>query len=298
MFKKRETLTQNITYMGIMAAINVIFVVLTYFVPFLLFVLVFILPLSSAIVTLFCKKKYFPIYAIATIGICMLATMNNFSDTLFYVIPSILSGFAFGFLVEKKASSLWIILVSTIITIGLGYTFIPLIKFLYGTDIVDVFAKMFNLKDYPYLNYVIPCFICFISLAQSTISYIVIKTQLPKLGYEINDNISLYSTYLGSLFFLVLEILFIFVYPSVSYLFAIGVMFFSIFVFIDFCVKIRKIPLILCGVSLLVGLLLYVTLYKYIPVPLGMHLLNIIFVSILIIGFVDNCLLIHKSKLE
>ncbi len=298
MFKKRETLTQNITYMGIMAAINVIFVVLTYFVPFLLFVLVFILPLSSTIVTLFCKKKYFPIYAIATIGICILATMNNFSDTLFYVIPSILSGFAFGILVEKKASSLWIILISTIITIGFGYAFIPLIKFLYGTDIVDVFAKMFNLKDFPYLNYVIPCFICFISLAQSTISYIVIKTQLPKLGYEINDNISHYSTYIGSLVFIVLDILFIFVYPSLSYLFAIGVLFFSIFVFIDFCEKIKKIPLILSGVSLLIGLVLYITLYKYIPTPIGMHLLDTIFVGILIIGFVDNCLLIHKSKLE
>ena len=58
MFKKRETLTQNIAYMGLMAAINVIFVLLTYFVPFLIFLLVFVLPLTSVVVTIFCQKNY------------------------------------------------------------------------------------------------------------------------------------------------------------------------------------------------------------------------------------------------
>ena len=80
MFKKRETLTQNIAYMGLMAAINVIFVLLTYFVPFLIFVLVFVLPLTSVVVTIFCQKKYLPIYMLATIGLCLITTFNNFSD--------------------------------------------------------------------------------------------------------------------------------------------------------------------------------------------------------------------------
>ena len=126
MFKKRETLTQNIAYMGLMAAINVIFVLLTYFVPFLIFVLVFVLPLTSVVVTIFCEKKYLPIYMLATIGLCLIATMNNFSDTLFYVIPALISGVVFGLLVERKVSPVWIIFVSSLITTGLSYAFLVL----------------------------------------------------------------------------------------------------------------------------------------------------------------------------
>ena len=298
MFQKRETLTQNIAYMGIMAAINVIFVLMTYFVPFLLFVLVFILPLTSAIVTLYCKKKYFPIYAIATTAICFLVTINNFTDTLFYVIPAIFSGFAFGILIEKKMPVIWIILITTIITVGFGYAFVPLIKFIYGTDIVVSIATLFGLKDYRYLNYVVPCVILFISLAQSTISYIVIKTQLPKLKIETNDEVNHYSTYLGSLVFIGLELLFVFVLPELSYLFMIGVIYFSIFVFIDFASKLHKISLILSAVSLLIGVIVFISVYKYIKEPLSLHLINITFVLVLIIGFVDNCLPLHKHALE
>ena len=89
--KKKETLVQNITYMAIMAAINVVFVLITVLVPFLFFLIVFVLPLTSTIVTLHCKKRYFPIYAVATIGLCMICTMWQIGDTIFYVIPSVIS---------------------------------------------------------------------------------------------------------------------------------------------------------------------------------------------------------------
>ena len=95
-FKKRETLLQNMTYMGIMAAINFIFILLSSFIPFLLFVLVFILPLASAVVTVFCKKRYYIIYFVVTGALCLLI---NAPDTMFYVIPSLITGFIFGFLI-------------------------------------------------------------------------------------------------------------------------------------------------------------------------------------------------------
>ena len=151
MFKKRETLTQNIAYMGLMAAINVIFVLLTYFVPFLIFLLVFILPLTSVIVTIFCEKKYLPIYVLATIALCLIITMNNFSDTLFYVIPALISGVAFGLMVEKKVPSVWIIFASTLITTGLSYAFVPLIQFIYNQNIIDVFLKVFKVNEFTYI---------------------------------------------------------------------------------------------------------------------------------------------------
>ena len=105
-FKKRETLTQNIAFMGIMAAINVVFVLLTTFVPLLFVLIVFVLPLTSTMVALHCNKKFFPIYAVATIGLCLICTIWKIDDTLFYVIPSIISGFVFALLAERKLSGL------------------------------------------------------------------------------------------------------------------------------------------------------------------------------------------------
>ena len=97
LFKKRETPVENITYLGIMAAINVIFVLLTNVLPVLFFLIVFVLPLTSAVVTLFCKKAYFPIYFIVTLALCFLVNLGfHIFDTFLYVFPSLITGFLFG----------------------------------------------------------------------------------------------------------------------------------------------------------------------------------------------------------
>ena len=185
--KKKETLVQNITYMAIMAAINVVFVLISVLVPFLFFLIVFVLPLTSAIVTIHCKKVYFPIYAVATIGLCMICTMWQIGDTIFYVIPSIISGFLFGYMAEKKVPSFWIITITTLVQIGISYATIPLLNVISGKDVAISFATVFGLGDFKYLNYVVPCFIFFIALAQEIIAYMVIKEELPRFGITLND---------------------------------------------------------------------------------------------------------------
>ena len=133
-FQKRESPIQNIAYMGIMAAINVIAIVMmNYVLPLLFLPFALFMPLTSTVVTLLCKKRYFPIYAIATIGLCFLVSINNISDTLFYVIPSIISGFAFGMLIEYRMSSPISIFVTGLIYTGLSYASIPLIEAIYGS---------------------------------------------------------------------------------------------------------------------------------------------------------------------
>ncbi len=145
LFKKRETLVQNIAYMGLMAAINVIFVVLTTLVPVLFFLIVFVLPLTSTIVALHCKKRFYPIYAFATIGACMLCTIWKIDDTIFYVIPSVISGFIFAVMVEKEISAPWIIIATTIVQMAFSLLSIPFITWVFGRDIVTTFAAIFNL---------------------------------------------------------------------------------------------------------------------------------------------------------
>ena len=165
-FKKRETLIQNISYMALMAAINVVFVLLTTFVPFLFFLIVFVLPLTSTIVMLFCRKRYFLIYALATLGICLIVTLSNIGDTLFYVLPSIITGGLFGLLIEKNINNNVIIILATIAQSILTYAALPLIELFSGINVIYTFVNLFKLNDFEYVTYLIPISIFFISLMQ------------------------------------------------------------------------------------------------------------------------------------
>ena len=291
MYKKKESLVQNITFMALMAAINVIFVVLTTFVPFLLFLIVFVLPLTSVLVTLHCKKIYFPIYAFATIGLCMICTIWKIDDTIFYVIPSIISGFVFGLFVEKKIPSFWIILATTIIQIGFTYASIPLIKLITGRDIVQDFAAVFGLADFQYLNYVVPCFIFFISLAQEIIAYVIIKEEIPKFGYQLNEpkNLPL-SLFISLLVTITLAFAFMFVYGPVSYLFTLFGLLLAVFTFIYLVLENKKLVYIMLVVGFVLSIFIFALLYQTVKEPLGLIFINIFFFTEAIIVLFNNYL--------
>ena len=100
LFEKKTTLVHHIAYMGMMAAINLIFIVLATYIPLMMFLLILVLPFASTVVSYYCLKRYYLIYAVATIGLCFIF---NISDTLFYVVPAIASGFLTGFLLNKES---------------------------------------------------------------------------------------------------------------------------------------------------------------------------------------------------
>ena len=125
LFKKKTTLVHHITYMGIMTAINLIFIVLATYVPLAMLILILVLPFASTVVSYYCLKRYYFIYAVASIGLCLLF---NVSDTLFYVVPAIACGFVIGASLEKGIHPFWLVLSTTIINAALTYAFIPLIN--------------------------------------------------------------------------------------------------------------------------------------------------------------------------
>ena len=296
--KRKETLVQNITYMALMAAINVIFVLLTTFIPFLFFLIVFVLPLTSTIVTLHCKKRYFPIYAVATIGLCMLCTIWKIDDTIFYVIPSIISGFVFGFLVEKKVPSFWIILSTTILQIGFTYASIPLIKLMTGRNIIEDFATVFLIKDFIYLDYVTPCFIFFIALAQEILAFVIIREELPKFGYVLKDPqnipLSLCITILASITFVVI---FAFIYGPLAYLFTLIALFLSVYAIAYLIMENKILIYILLGAAALTSFILFAVFYPMVSVPLGLLFINILFFIIGIIVLFNNYL-VKRDKVD
>ena len=294
LFKKQETLVQNMVYMGLLAAVNVVFVILTYFVPFLLFILVFVLPLCSVIITYYCKKYCFPIYFVVVTAICLLIDLP---DTIFYVIPSLITGFIFGLFVDKKIQPIFSILLATVVQFGISLAFIPLIKVLTNRDIVDDMATIFHLADYIYLDYVVISFVFFVAFAQIMISYLVMHSELVKFGISFStDSKNIYILDLISIGFGLLTILFAFVYPVLSFVFLMLLFITTIdrLIYLDFThYKLYVIELVVISL----GTIFFVAgLYNLIKVPLGLLLIGILPFTISCACLLNKCLLSKASK--
>ena len=90
---QRENLAKAIPLMALMAAINIIVAEIAALSIIASVFLILILPLASTIVELSVKDRYFPIYGLATIGLCLALTFWNIDTTIFYVIPSVITGY-------------------------------------------------------------------------------------------------------------------------------------------------------------------------------------------------------------
>ena len=144
---KKETLIRTISFMSFFVAINVICSFLTTIIPVVSTILIIFLPLTSAVVEVNCKDRWFPIYAFATIGLSIVVTLSSIDFTIFYIVPSIFTGYIFGLFTKKNLSSMYAIFFATIIQTALSFAFIPLIEIITGSNLLDVFVKIFRISD-------------------------------------------------------------------------------------------------------------------------------------------------------
>ena len=298
LFKKRETLVQNIAYMAIMAAINVIFVLMTALLPPLMFVMVFVLPLTSAVVTLFCKKRYFPIYAIATVGLCLLTTSAIYIyDTFFYVIPSLITGFVFGLLIEKKVPAIYIIVSSTALQYLLSFlTFLTLDLILPEINFIDALLSIFGLSDFAFKDCFIHLFLYTLASIQTVFAYFILKKEVKKLGFEVVLDVKLHYLLFAIGFFIdVLALIMVFVYPPLVYVFVVMNLPFMIYEIVSLVYSRKTLIYILLVATLVVSIIIFVACYTLIPQPLGVILLAPMQVLYGGIYFANN-LFLNKTK--
>lgn len=183
----RKSLGQIIALMAMMAAINIIVSVVAAFSIIASILLIIILPLTSTIVVLTCPEKYFPIYAFATIGLSLVATIWNLDVTLFYVVPSIVSGFVFGFCIKRSLYFGWSVLISALLQMGISFAVIPLMNVLFEIDFIHDLLVIFKITDAVPGEIFICCAFYLIALIQTFISYFVVKNEVVKLK-TIDDN--------------------------------------------------------------------------------------------------------------
>ncbi|MFA5235313.1 MAG: hypothetical protein WC399_00455 [Bacilli bacterium] len=176
-----STPTKTITYMALMAALNVLFAFVATFVPMAGLFLVIALPLASALVALRVELRYYPIYFVATLGLCLVVTLQQLETTIFYVFPSLILGFAYGLLYRFKMSDGVILIVSSIVQLGLLYLTVVLIDAIFEIDFIASIQALMQLGSSGEANVVMPAFLYVISLAQTIITYMIIGPEIEKV---------------------------------------------------------------------------------------------------------------------
>ena len=295
LFNKKTTLVHHITYMGLMAAINLIFIILATYIPPFMLLLILILPFASTIVSYYCLKRYYLIYAIASIGLCLIF---NISDTIFYVVPSIISGFVIGVLLEKKVHPFWLILASTIINAALTYAFIPLINLISNTDMVLSLLTVFKLKEFPYRTELVYLFVFFVSLMQCGLAHFVLLSDAQKIGIEINTRVDYFAPYIiGLEVSMVLALVLAFFYLPLALVLVVISLYFSAFLLVDLLLS-KRLPIyLMLGLSIFAMMIVFALIYNNLSKPFGMILILLFPLVISVISFVKNYLLKYPSNI-
>lgn len=294
-FRKKTTLVHNITYMALMTAINVIFIVLDTYVPFLTLLLILLLPFVSAVVAYFCQKRYYLIYAAASIGLCLIF---NILDTVFYIVPAVASGFLIGFLLDKKIHPFWMILGSTLVEVVLTYAFIPILNIVSNTDIVHVFIKLFGLQEFAFKDDLTHLFILFIALTQCSLTNFILLTEIKKMGIETNTHISSFYPYIiGLMACLITAMIFAFTYRPPTFAFIALSFYFAIFLLFDLIQSKKVIIYVILGISLLIAFILFTIFFTKFEKPLGFVMFALFPFAIALTSFIKNCLIKSKDNI-
>lgn len=262
---KRQTLIRTICFMSFFVAINVICSFLTTLFPLVSVILIIFLPLTSALVEVMCKDRWFPIYAFATIGLSIVVSLSSIDFTLFYIVPSIVSGYIFGLFAKHRLPSMYAIFFASLAQTLLSFLFIPILKLITGINIIDFFAKILRISDIFWFNTLVLLIFFIVSLIQTILSYIVVNNELVKFTREnpwklSKDNVASVSCLISIVFM----VAFSFFYLPASY-FLLGIAFyFGVFVAIEQAQLKQKVSLIIDAAVIFVVIVLYAILNKYI----------------------------------
>lgn len=263
-FQKKETPIQNMTFMALMSAINVVVTLLTCFLWYLAIVLILILPLTSVLVGLYCKKRYYPLYIICSLLLCYLVTIYDPINTLFYVFPALLSGFCFSIFVKIKFPKIFLIIVPAIINLLFNYLAIPFINYFYGQDILNTLQQLLFLTKFEYFNLIVPSILFIFSFIQALLSFLIIKDELIKFKYDIKNNDKyIYLDIVFGTLFLILKTILCFYYLDFAYLMMIVSMIFFLDYIVYQIIKKPKINSIVYLSALAINIFLFLSLYQY-----------------------------------
>ena len=295
---ERKTLVKSIPLMALMAAINIIIAALSTLSVVVSVFLILILPLTSALVELCCKDRYFPIYAVATFGLSLALTFWNIDTTIFYVLPSIITGYIFGLLAKHKIPSVWAIFAATLGQTAMMYALIPLVNFIFQVDVIMTFKTAFQVASKEGIDIIVPTFIFLISLIQVGLSQMIVSLELEKFGIREEKEFSELIVPSFGLALSLLIILFYFVSLEFAYLFLAMSLFFTANIIVETIVKRNYSKLIPYGIVILVNVFLFALLSQYTKAYSQFLLIGISSTLICLLSIVFSFLKKKKEKIQ
>ena len=298
MYAMKHTPIKTITYMALMAALNVLFALLSMFIPLAGLLLAIALPLTGALVALRCDLRYYPIYFAATLGLSLIVTMQQLETTLFYIFPSLLLGLAFGALYKIKAGDPLVIIAASLVQLGLLYLTIILIDAIFMVDFITSLLMLLGLEQEAMIDIILPTLLYVISLAQTTLTYIVMAPELKKLLSMSNEGPLPEWTYVVFLVVAAAIIPLGYVLPSLSFV-LLGPVFImtgsAIFAFLE---QKKFKHLLIAGVLLLACVFVTAALFPLLGSLQGLLIIVIFPLSILTMKIMDFHLPIMKRRIK
>ena len=157
-----------------MAAINVIFALISSYVfAFSLLIMLF-LPLASIVVALNVDLKYYPVYFFGTLLLALVINMANIDNTLFFLLPILTSGLAFGLLIKHNVSDVLILFVVSLVNVLTTFITIPVINLIYDINFLEVFARFIGFNNTKIGMLILPSVLTLLAFMQTLITLILL----------------------------------------------------------------------------------------------------------------------------
>jgi hypothetical protein len=295
--QKRTTPSENVSFMGVMCAVNAVFALLGSFIPFSDLILVLFLPLVSALVGFLCQPKYLLAYLPSAVGVVLAVTCFSMGTTLFYVIPAILSGTLYGFLIQKQIPVSITVFLTAVLELALNYLMLPCIDALYEIDMIESIKIMLQINSYQYVDDIIPMFVFGYSLAQVGISHFIIQGVYSSFNFQYAPEswLSFWCPIVAG-FFGVLALSLALVAVSVAYVFLAFGVYFTAFSSLNLLRKNPWYVYLTLGVMFALAVYSFAIWNGYFPKDSGMLLSAIFLLSVDTPSLLSSLLLSLRRK--
>lgn len=295
-FRLRKTPSEQLSFIALMVGIEVVLAVLASFVPLSDLFVILVLPLASVLVALLCETKFLGIYLFSSLLLVSVTTCYDLRSTLFSVLPAIIMGTGYGFCLKKKLPLSFVVFFSALLSLGLNYLSLPLIRLIYDVDMISFAKGVLGLSDYAYVDDIIPTFLFGYALAEVGLSHLLAQLFLSEFeGEESHPGWESYAEIGSGFLFGGLAIGFAFVNVPAAYVFWAFGLYFSIFAFFILLDAHRPYLFILLGALALGAIFLNAILYSSLPQDTGMILTTLFYWTIDISSLIGR-LLLKKGK--
>lgn len=254
--------THQLVLVAMMGAINVLFALLSnYLFAFSLLVMLF-LPIASVIVAINVDLRYYVVYFLGTLFLSFIINFANIENTLFFLLPILLSGLAFGVLIKHQFTDILILLIVSGVNLITVFLAVPIINLIYSIDFLNVFAGFIGFNNLSFGKLILPSILTLLAFMQTLITLIIIQSDAHYFQLSLNFNPWRKAVYLNACLLILLCFL-IFYEPSLAIALLFVVILLSIYEVIQLVNVNRFAGLLISALSfslLFIGVALFATL--------------------------------------